>query len=174
MSGSRPPIVYWDSCVFLAHLARESVDNLSLSGMADWAERADAGRAIIVTSSISIVEVIPANISDDLRGDFQRLFDGPHYHRVACGNRVSELASRLRRHYDTNKAVNGKRLSTPDSIHIATAILYEATEFHTFDGAGDPKSFSKKASLPLIPLSGNVAGHNLTICTPRTEQLRIN
>ena len=55
---------------------------------------------------------------------------------------------------------NNKTLSTPDALHLATAILYRANEFHTFD------EDNGRNSLGLLPLSGNVAGYGLTICKP--------
>jgi hypothetical protein len=57
------------------------------------------------------------------------------------------------------------KISTPDAIHLATAILYEAEEFHTTDGGG-----KRKRAGDLIPLNGNVAGHRLRICIPRADQ----
>lgn len=54
----------------------------------------------------------------------------------------------------------------PDAIHLASAILYDATEFHTFDGA---RAGANKAGL--LTLDGNVAGHRLKICAPKAEQL---
>jgi hypothetical protein len=47
-------------------------------------------------------------------------------------------------------------LKSPDAIHLATAILYRADEFHTFDDQ-------------LIGLSGNVGGHRLIVCKPETK-----
>jgi PIN domain len=70
----------------------------------------------------------------------------------------------LRNHY----AAKGKKtLSAPDAIHLATAILYRADEFHTFDSDGSSRS------LGLLPLSGDVGGHRLIICKPvaRNPQL---
>jgi transposase-like protein len=57
----------------------------------------------------------------------------------------------------------GSKLKTPDAIHLASAILHRADEFHTFDET-------------LIALSGNVAGHKLTICKPiaKNPELDLN
>jgi hypothetical protein len=57
----------------------------------------------------------------------------------------------------------GKTLSVPDAIHLATAIQYRVDEFHTFDGEGNSRY------LGLLPLSGNVGGHKLTICKPKAR-----
>ena len=62
-----------------------------------------------------------------------------------------------------------KSIRVPDAIHLASAILYEATEFHTFDGV---RSGVNKGGL--LTLDGNVAGHRLRICAPKAEQLQFS
>jgi len=49
-------------------------------------------------------------------------------------------------------------VTTPDSIHLATAIIWKVECFYTFDG----KDKAKKARA-LLPLNGNVAGRSLAI-----------
>jgi len=57
-------------------------------------------------------------------------------------------------------------VETPDAIHLATAITYEADEFHTLDGAG-----KKKRSTDLLKLGTKIAGrYNLLICKPEGPQ----
>ena len=81
--------------------------------------------------------------------------------RIAVDMRIAKLAKELREYYVAQKSQNNDRmLSVPDAIHLATAILYRADEFHTFDEE------SRKKTVGLIPLSGNVAGHSLRICKP--------
>jgi len=78
--------------------------------------------------------------------------------------KVAAMAHDIRDHYMARSAeFGGKTLSAPDSIHLATAILYRVTEFHTFDGDGSSKS------LGLLPLSGNVGGNRLIICKPQAR-----
>ncbi len=59
-----------------------------------------------------------------------------------------------------------KSLSVPGAIHLATAIHYGATEFHTFDGKRKPG----RNPGGLLTLDGNVGGHRLKICIPKGEQ----
>jgi hypothetical protein len=47
-----------------------------------------------------------------------------------------------------------KKLSVPDTTHLATAIHYRVDALYTFDEDD------------LLPLNGNVAGHDLVICKP--------
>jgi hypothetical protein len=46
-------------------------------------------------------------------------------------------------------------------IHLATAVLYRADEFHTFDDQ-------------LIAFSGNVGGHKLIVCHPETKSPQLD
>ena len=62
----------------------------------------------------------------------------------------------------------GKTISVPDAIHLATAILYRASEFQTFDGGGTGKS------LGLLRLSEKVAGHRLVICKPQSRNPQLD
>ena len=62
-----------------------------------------------------------------------------------------------------------KNIRVPDAIHLASAIQYEATEFHTFDGV---RSGVNKGGL--LTLDGNVGAHRLRICAPKAEQLNLD
>ena len=65
-------------------------------------------------------------------------------------------------------------LAGTDAIHLATAIHYEAYEFHTFDGCrpGKPRNKDKKRC-GLLQLNGDVAGHRLAVCKPSAQQLSL-
>src|SRR5277367_6240872 len=52
--------------------------------------------------------------------------------QISVDTRISQRASAIRNYYNQR----GTKLTTPDSIHLATAIIYEADEFHTLDGDG--------------------------------------
>jgi hypothetical protein len=73
-----------------------------------------------------------------------------------------ELSQQLPDYYQRQRAIDGlPTLTTPDAIHLATAIYYGASEFHTFDERDEPRR--RRA---LLPLSGNVAGYPLVIIKP--------
>jgi len=67
--------------------------------------------------------------------------------------RVSQLASQIRDYYKQSHI----NLKTPDAIHLASALITKASAFHTFEDG-------------LLRLTGNVAGHNLTISKPLAAQ----
>ena len=77
---------------------------------------------------------------------------------------VSKLSHDIRDYYDQQ----GVKLSSADSVHLASAIIYNVNIFHTLDGSG------KKKKGKLIPLNGNVAGHRLTIERPYKRQLSLH
>jgi hypothetical protein len=96
---------------------------------------------------------------DTLFKDFMRRIT-----RIGIDSKCASLAHDLRNYYELKKpAFDGKILSLPDAIHLATAILYRVNEFHTFDNDGDRKT------LGLLPLTGNVGGNRLTICKPQAK-----
>jgi hypothetical protein len=81
--------------------------------------------------------------------------------------RVSALAREIREYYEAQSKIDGlPRLTTPDAIHVATAIHYKADAFWTFDDGG-------YGGRSLLSLNGNVAGHPLVVCKPVATQLRL-
>jgi hypothetical protein len=61
--------------------------------------------------------------------------------------------------------VRGTNLGSPDCVHLATAIIYQADVFYTLDGGG-----KRGKANDLLPLNGNVAGYPLTIRKPLASQ----
>jgi predicted nucleic acid-binding protein len=162
MAGGRPQTYYWDTCLFLAWIKDEQRPSGEMDGVREVIERSKRREARIITSVLTAVEVLHSRLPVGM----DRLFDGlmKRINRIGIDAKVASLAHDIRDHYMARAAeFGGKTLSTPDAIHLATAILYRADEFHTFDNDGSAKS------LGLIPLSGNVGGHRLTICKPQAR-----
>jgi hypothetical protein len=77
---------------------------------------------------------------------------------VSVSRRVASIAREIRNHY----RINGDEIAVPDSIHIATAIQFQATALHTYDGCG--KRTRKTDLLNLaVPIIGK---YDVTICKP--------
>jgi predicted nucleic acid-binding protein len=116
----------------------------------------------IITSVLTRVEVLQSKLPAGLESLFSGLLR--RVTPISMETKIAQLAHDIRDYYAVrSKEFGGKILSTPDAIHLATAILYRASEFHTFDNDGDARH------LGLLPLSGNVAGHKLTICKPKAK-----
>lgn len=156
-----------DTCLFLAWLKDEERPSGEMDGVREVIERAKRREAKIITSVLTVTEALECHMPAGVK----RLYEGlmKRVNRISMDIKVAELAHELRNHYSADpKKYGDKTLATPDAIHLATAILYRATEFHTFD---DGKKGSKH--LGLLSLSEDVAGHRLTICKPtaRNPQL---
>ena len=153
------PLYYWDTCLFLAWLKDEERPTGEMDGVRELIELSRRREVRLMTSALTLVEVLSSKIPIGFDNLFNNLLK--RINRVSVDIKVAGVANDIRNFYAARQAEFGnKTLSTPDAIHLATAILYRADEFHTFDDKGSSKN------LGLIPLSGNVAGNRLTICKP--------
>jgi predicted nucleic acid-binding protein len=161
MAGAEPTY-YWDTCLFLAWIKDEERKSGEMDGVREVIERHKRREVKIITSVLTTVEALQSKLPAGLETLFHGLMR--RVQRVSIEIKVAGMAHDIRDHYVARKAdFDGKTLSAPDSIHLATAILYRVSEFHTFDSDGDAKN------LGLLPLSGNVAGHRLNICKPQAR-----
>lgn len=148
------PIYYWDANVFLAWLKDERRKPGEMEGLAEIAAMIDRQEAILMTSVLTRTEVLESTLPNNAQNLFNRIFDKPSIVSVDLTAPISVLAHSIRDHYHRN----GKRLKSPDCVHLATAIHHKVDELHTFDEDD------------LIPLSGNIAGNKLIICKPKGIQ----
>ncbi|EQD51504.1 hypothetical protein B1B_10993 [mine drainage metagenome] len=154
MAGNNP-LYYWDTCLFLAWLKDEARTSGEMDGVREVVERSKRRDCRLMTSVLTTVEIlqakIPAGVDTLLSGLMKRML------RVGVDTKVAQLAHDIRNHFAKE---DDRSLKTPDAIHLASAILHRADEFHTFDEQ-------------LIAMSDNVAGHRLVICKPiaRNPQL---
>jgi len=160
-------LYYWDTCLFLAWINDENRKTGEMDGVRDVVEKARRREVKLLTSVLTTVELLecklPVGFATVFR-DFMKRVE-----RVNIDPKVANLAHDLRNHYMVRRGeFQNKTLSTPDALHLATAILYRADEFHTFDEEGSGKS------LGLIPLSNDVGGHRLRICKPETRSPSLN
>ena len=161
---------YWDAAPLVAWITDERrSDPSEMSGLAEVVEMVERGQAILMTSVLWRAEVLDLGMTASQKRRLESAFDGQTVIELGIDGQVMDLAAYIRTHQRaTKKKDTIKNVRTPDAIHLASAIHYGATEFHTFDGArqgGNPGG--------LLTLDGNVAGHRLKICTPRAIQLRI-
>jgi predicted nucleic acid-binding protein len=161
MAGT-DPIFYWDSCLFLAWIKDEERPTGEMDGVREVVERAKRREVKIITSVLTITEVLESKLPVGTKSLIEGLMR--RVERVGMEIKVAKMAHDLRDHYMARSdQYGGKTLSVPDAIHLATGILYRANEFHTFDNGGSGRS------LGLLQLSGNVGGHRLKICKPEAR-----
>lgn len=149
-------LYYWDACLFLAWLKDETRRAGEMDGVRDIIERQKRREVRIMTSVLTTTEVLSAKIPVGMDTLFTALMK--RVHRQGMDTKVAELAHDLR---NSQARKGGKILKTPDAIHLATAILYRADAFHTFDDE-------------LIALSGNIEGNRITICKPETDRPQLD
>lgn len=153
---AKVPTVYWDSCVWIGLIQQEADKYARIRGVLD---RARAGKLKIVTSTFTLAEVVKRKCGgaiveageehDDYFADLlQQDF-------VVVVNADWDAATKARALY---REFNQHGLKKPqDALHLATAVLENVDEMHTFDGAD------------LLKLNGKVKrddGMTLTICEP--------
>lgn len=155
------PRIYWDTSVFLSWINGESRPQESLLGMEKWVGEASVGNVILVTSVITETEIYEAALTEAKMLKVQQVLRNPNVcFRANVDPRIAREAGNLR---EFCKNLDGRRLSTPDSIHIATAIVWKCAEMHTFDdkltkltGLGNINIpiTTPKDSAPLLALMG--------------------
>jgi predicted nucleic acid-binding protein len=148
---------YWDSCAFIAWLTNEKRAPGEIEGLEEIVKQIENRVADLFTSEMTKTEVLEGRMTAEQRERFAKLFQRRNVVSVDATGRVWALVKEIREW--------NAKISVPDAIHLATAILYDADEFHTTDGAG-----KRKRGGDLIPLNGNVAGHKLKICKPQGQQ----
>ena len=160
-------VVYWDSCIFIAWLKNERRPNGEMDVIAECVEQIEAGEVKLITSVIARTEVFETDLSEDIKEKYAKLLNRRNVVLLDQDLRVSELARQIREHYrDQSKQDGLAGLTSPDAIHLATAIHFKADAFYTFDQG-------KNGGRSLLSLDGNVAGHALHICKPFANQLRL-
>lgn len=167
------PKFYWDSAPIIAWITDEKrADPAEMAGLAEVVDLVDRGKAILMTSVLWRAEVLDAQFSASQRKVLEEAFSSNLIVELAIDTRVMQLTGEIRNFHRANKVNKATigNIRTPDAIHLASAIHYGATEFHTFDG----KKSKGGNSAGLITLNGNVAGRVLKICTPMADQLNLN
>ncbi len=162
MKKHKLPLYHWDTSIFITWLINEPRDPEEMAGVAGIATEIHRGHAKLITCETTFTEVLEIFGDLNLQQKMEQLFKRPNVVRVSIDSRVSELAGRIRYFYQNHSDPKEKRkIKTPDSQHLASAILYKVSELHTFDSR-------------LIGLNGDVLGHNLTICKPNANQFALN
>lgn len=142
MSGSSKSVVYWDSSAFIALIKGEQLHG---DGVADalktQASAFDRGEIILATSTIGVAEVLAMNLPDGPRDQFEAMVRRSNFQLVAASETISREAARLKVHcYGKEKNGDGQPylLSTPDAIHVVSAMRINADVLVTLDSDNKP------------------------------------
>ena len=159
-------IYYWDTCCFIAWLTSKDYPQEVLDGLDDVAKEVNENRAILCTSVMTDTEILEGQLTADQITKFQNLFKRRNVIQITLDQRIARRASEIRNYYNGR----GIKIKTPDATHLATAIIYEAEEFHTLDGGGERQRpsdlFAIKWRRCWLPSSHSDAG----VCSPSTFQ----
>jgi predicted nucleic acid-binding protein len=171
------PKYYWDACMFYEVLGDEPVRPEKKAAVDFILAKNKNLENIIITSVISHLEVIPKKLKDkgaDDEKQYLSLFDGKRFIDVEVGRNILVRAREIRDYYyrssSTAAKTQAKIMDAADAVHLATASIYGANEFHTRDDD------SKGTKIPLVSLyawSGvdQLCGkYTLSIISPETDQ----
>ena len=166
MSGRRPN-VYLDSGIYI-HWSSGHDEPEIVSGIAELITACDTGRITVVASTVVLIEVLDFYLNEENKEQFRGFLNRDNVGVVSVDRRIAEMAHEIRNYY---KAIQSPTVSTPDAIHLATAIAYNCEQFYTLDGTGTNKAGRKK-ELKLLLIQGKICGkYNLKITVPRADQL---
>ena len=119
-----------------------------MDGIAYVVEEWERGNVLLLTSTITRVEVLDCKLTGDQADKFRATLTRRSVQVVDVTTPISTLAHEIRAHYRDKP---GFKVKTPDAIHLATAIAMGCHAFQTFDGKS-PKRKTFKRLLGLGPM----------------------
>lgn len=163
---------YWDTCVFMAWLKDEKPPHRTVyevAGIQNTVEKVENGSAILVTSTITIAELLESKLRPANSDLFFQFMQKRRVSVIAADIIVARYAKNIRdQFFDDSETPNEKTISTPDSLHLATGVIHKVTEFHTFDGKNN------KNSIGLLQLDNRPELNKLRICKPVASQASLS
>jgi hypothetical protein len=164
-------LVCVDSSVFISYLKggtdRLPIDVPLLKG---FFNEVDSGKIQILFPTMERGEMLECKWPRDKYDEFIRLLDLPNVEEATVTPAVSETASEIRSYYSELNARDQSvpRMALPDSIIVATAIVWECAALYTYDGEREPPAKPKK----LLGLKNPIGGkYPLHIMKPDPSQL---
>lgn len=103
-----------------------------MDGIQDVVYELEASKLILFTSTLTRAEIFQGDLQPEQKERFAALMQRRNLQEVIPDARVTAKAAEIREHYEGE----GIKIRTPDAIHLATGIVYEADEIQTLDGAG--------------------------------------
>jgi predicted nucleic acid-binding protein len=157
----KPARVYWDACIFICwlnathELIEKKCTEENVAGILEMLDRRANDQLIIVTSAITIAEVLEYGVPPENKVTLTDiLWNSDTFEIVSASDSISKRAHDIRNHYyqrrfdrDGNIVPGSTRTpSNFDAVHLATALERECSVFYTYDGY--------KSGRGLIQLSG--------------------
>ncbi len=121
----RADLICWDSSVLISWLEGDSAKPERIQSIRAVIRNVETGVCRLAFSTLIYVEVLESKLPDDAIEKFRRFMQNrEQVEIIAVDIRVAERSQKIRNH---------TRITTPDAVHIATAIVSGAKFFHTFD-----------------------------------------
>jgi len=125
------PIYYWDSCTWIGLINQESG---KAAGCKYVMEQAQKGDVQILASYFTLAEVYKTRcdepykyLAEEKDIVLEEFFEQEFIKLAQVDRRVAKKARELLRYFPC--------LNKPqDAVHLATAVIYNSDELHTFDG----------------------------------------
>lgn len=162
----RLKLIFWDSCIFFAWIKDEPWPDDIKKGIEQTLEHAYSNQLAIVTSSVTLAEIIQSQLTKEQKERYAKIFQHPNLQLYDIDRRIAGKAGVIREATDTRvfndkmEVISGSCMALGDALQLATALHLSVREFQTLDGAG------KKKRLSLLALNGNVAGATIAIVKP--------
>lgn len=145
-------ICYLDTSVFIAWLKNEDHGDGVQERIEEILDGATKGQIKIVTSVITRVEMMRTFFTKEQQQHFDALLLGSKSAYYADVNpKIAELAETIR---SDSKNKHDKTPSTPDAIHVATAIHLKCDVLYTLDQGGK----DNKRGLGMTKIDSSVLG----------------
>jgi predicted nucleic acid-binding protein len=171
--------VYFDSNIFITYFSTDrkryikSYGEEEVESIEQWFSAMRLGEITVVLSPIVITE-LKTKIYPEKMKLFDEMFNYRSIDLVDVNKGIAGFASELRRFYLNNPFYINKNdegskrnnLTTPDSLHLATAILYKCDQFFTFDDGKSPDGETGAKTIPLLKLEDSVAKYPIKIIKP--------
>jgi predicted nucleic acid-binding protein len=155
--------IYWDACAWIALINEEAT---RVRGCRHIIQEAESKNVHIITSALTLAEVFRAKCEGENKElppesdiKFEAYLDAEYVDIIQADRDVGTNARRLLRKYRPN----GLR-KPQDAIHLATALVNDADELHTYDGSdllgldGMIKCRSGKVLRILMPVAPEATG----------------
>ena len=132
--AKRVPRWYWDTSIFLMVLKGEECHGPHvLEAAREQMREAEAGRLVIVTSSITLTEILPRPPHLEEYDRFLGWLQREHAQVHDVTQPIASRAARIRRAgLDCSPKL---KIKAPDAIHIATALIHTVGRFHSVDSS---------------------------------------
>ena len=150
----------WDSCIFYTILKGENYDYSELNLLNEQVSEFNSGKLVIFASTILLVEVRQSKLNSEQMNEFNRMLDRSNLYMADVTPAIALRAANLRNEL---KIENGKHLSTPDAIQVATAIEF-GVEMWTLDEMGNSNAAG------ILNFADEInSKYNISVCRPHGQ-----